>query len=70
MAEEEREAHPCGGPEGGRGSNPGCGEVIEFDAFGMFAVEAGEVGEFWNPARQESYVMHAQCGLDAGLPLA
>jgi len=68
---EEREApHPCGGPEGGRGSNPGCGELIEFDDFGMFAVEAGEVGEFWDEAAGTSWVMHAQCGIDAGLPLA
>lgn len=30
----------------------------------------GETGEFWDADRDESVVAHAQCGIDAGLPLA
>lgn len=64
------ETFPCGGEQGGRDGNPGCGEAISFDEDGMIAVEAGEVGEFWIEAQGTSAVMHAQCGIDAGLPLA
>lgn len=30
----------------------------------------GEMGEFWDQDKEESVVAHAQCGLDAGLPMA
>lgn len=29
-----------------------------------------EVGEFWDPEKNDSVVAHAQCGIDAGLELA
>lgn len=29
-----------------------------------------EMGEFWDEAKDTSVYAHAQCGLDAGLPLA
>jgi hypothetical protein len=29
-----------------------------------------EMGEFWDAAKDESVYAHAQCGVDAGLPLA
>lgn len=29
-----------------------------------------EMGEFWDKAKDRSVYAHAQCGIDAGLPLA
>lgn len=36
-----------------------CGEAAD-----------AEMGEFWDAGKDKSVVAHAQCGLDAGLPLA
>jgi len=44
-----------------------CGEPIPTDEFGFYL---GEVGEFWDAENHESILAHAQCGLDADLPLA
>lgn len=57
----------CGGEAGGLGDYPGCGEPIYLDEDGG-GYRDDDVGEFW--AGNYSAVMHAQCGLDAGLPLA
>lgn len=46
-----------------------CGEGLEVDQFGMYASHE-EVGEFWDAEKNTSVVAHAQCGLDAELPLA
>lgn len=32
--------------------------------------EDDEMGEFWDETKQTSVIAHAQCGLDAHLPLA
>ena len=64
------EVFRCGGEQGGRNGNPGCGELIRLDAEGMMFVEQGEIGEFWIEEQGDSAVMHAQCGLDRNLPLA
>jgi hypothetical protein len=64
------EVFTCGGAGGGQGRNPGCGEEIRMDATGLPIPASEEIGEFWVEARSTSVVMHAQCGLDAGLPLA
>lgn len=42
-----------------------CGEPIKTDAYGMYLEE---VGEF--VAEDSSVIAHAQCGIDAELPLA
>jgi len=44
-----------------------CGESLGADQYGMYAEE---VGEFWNAETQTSVVAHAQCGIDAELPMA
>lgn len=44
-----------------------CGESLEMDRHGMYREE---VGEFWDETKNTSVVAHAQCGLDAELPLA
>lgn len=36
-----------------------CGEPID-----------DEMGEFWDPAKEESVIAHGQCGIDAGLEMA
>jgi hypothetical protein len=36
-----------------------CGEPLD-----------AETGEFWDEAADDGVVAHAQCGIDAGLPLA
>lgn len=44
-----------------------CDELIKVDKYGNYLEE---VGEFWDESKQDSFIAHAQCGLDAGLPLA
>lgn len=44
-----------------------CEEPIKIDKYGNFK---DEVGEFWDEKRDDSVIAHAQCGLDAKLPLA
>ena len=67
---QENEVFRCGGEQGGRDGNPGCGEEITFDAETLVYVERGDIGEFWIEAQGTSAVMHAQCGFDRDLPLA
>lgn len=44
-----------------------CDELIDTDEYGHYQEE---VGEFWIEDKQTSVIAHAQCGLDAELPLA
>jgi len=44
-----------------------CGEPIPTDEYGFYLVE---VGEFWDAKNHDGILAHAQCGLDAELPLA
>lgn len=44
-----------------------CGEPIVVDSHGNFLEE---VGEFWDEKNDKPVLAHAQCGLDAELPLA
>jgi hypothetical protein len=44
-----------------------CEEELEIDEHDMYL---DEVGEFWDTTKNTGVLAHAQCGIDAGLPLA
>ena len=44
-----------------------CQEPLKVDKYEMYLEE---VGEFWDPTKNESLLAHAQCGIDAELELA
>lgn len=44
-----------------------CGEEFDIDEHDMYL---DEVGEFWDATKNTSVLAHAQCGIDAELPLA
>lgn len=44
-----------------------CGGSIKTDESENYLEE---VGEFWDESKQDSVLAHAQCGLNADLPLA
>lgn len=63
----------CGGEHADQDCTDGatrcgiCGEVLRQDANEMYI---DEVGEFWDEAKDDSVVAHAQCGIDRGMELA